>query len=216
MSRLASYIAPLLAAAAAVATPVALAQSGVYTLRSGTVTLALWPRTYRALTSTTRGAYPDTRSLVSIPPGASGGPASSGGTFTFPVAGGQVDPSVLTGSARSRGGIEFNTVSHNTTAGQDSLIQFKLTGFALDLSTAPAVLTATFIGKQTYHDLPIASLAMSGIRHYARSGTLTISGLELKLLANGAQLFNQQAYNDQAHRFRVGQLVGTVSLTGSR
>jgi hypothetical protein len=32
----------------------------------------------------------------------------------------------------------------------------------------------------------------------------------------GVELFNQQAFNNEHRRFRIGQTVGTVALTGGR
>jgi hypothetical protein len=185
--------------------------TGVVQLSSGTVTVSLSHATYKKLTRSTAGAYPDTRSLTAIAPGAS----TADGVFTFPISRGRVDPIGLTGTAASTGGIKFDSVSQNPALNQTSTVQFQLTGFALQLSSSPAELTATFGGKATYRNIPIASLVTTNVRHRVHGRQMTISGLDLVLLAAGAQLFNQQAFNNQHHRFKTGQSIGTLSLTAS-
>jgi len=188
------------------------AATGPVTLQSGTVTLALSAGVYDKLTRSTRGAYPDTRSLTAINPGTN----TAAGLFAFPLSHGEVDPIALTGTAASHGGIRFDSVSQNPAAGQSSTVQFELTGFALELSSSPAALTATFRGTTTYHDIPIASLIETSVHSRTQGRNVTLTGFGLKLLASGAQLFNQQAYNNQSHRFKVGQSVGTVTLAAVR
>lgn len=187
------------------------AGSGPVTLQSGVLTVTLNARTNQVLTRTTRGTTPKTRTLNVIKPASSSLP----GTFAFPLTRGSVDPTLLTGFARSRGGIDFASVTHNATIGQNSVVQFRLTGFAIQLSSTPAQLTATFAGQQTYHNLPIATLGTGQVQAARHGGTVTISGFAVKLLAAGAQLFNQQAFANQQHRFHVGETVGSVTLMGS-
>jgi len=181
-------------------------------LHQGRLTLTFARRTYALLTNSTHGALPDTRTLTPITPGAGG----ATGVFRFPLRRGHVDPVGLTGAASSSGGIRFDSISHDPTLGQSSTVQFSLTSFALDLSTTPAELTATFLGKSTYHDIPIASLDTTGAQHQVHRGSIAITGMRLKLLAAGVELFNQQAFNNEHRRFRIGQTVGTVALTGGR
>lgn len=188
-------------------------QTTTVRLRSGTMTVSLFARTYATLTEPTTGSDPDTRSLSPIGPAAA---TRASGGFRFPLSGGLVDLTGVAGSATSRGGIEFSSVSQNPTIGQSSAVQFQLTGFALRLSSSPAELTATFTGMETYRNLPVMSLVTTGAHASHRGATVTISGIGLELLAAGAQLFNQQAYNDELRRFRVGQRVGTATLTGIR
>jgi hypothetical protein len=190
----------------------ATADSGPVTLQSGVLTVTLNARTYQLLTSRTRGAVIRTRTLDPIKPANTSLPEA----FAFPLTRGRVDPTLLSGSARSRGGIDFSSLARNQKLGQSSLVQFRLTSFALDLSSTPAELTATFVGQQTYHDLPIATLGTSQAQTATHGRTVTMSGFVVKLLAAGAQLFNQQAFANQKHRFHVGEAVGSLMLTGFR
>jgi hypothetical protein len=206
---LCGLLAVIALAAGLAAAPVLAATSGPLHLRSGTVTVSLSPGVYAKLTRSTAGSYPDTRTLTPIHPAASSTP----GVFAFPLSHGRVDPIGLTGTAASSGGIRFDSVSQNPSAGQSSTVQFTLTGFALDLSSTPAELTVTFRGTSTYHDIPIASLVTTSVDSRSSGRTVALSGFGLKLLASGAQLFNQQAYNNQSHRFKVGQSIGTATLT---
>lgn len=185
--------------------------SGSVTLQSGVLTVMLNARTNQVLTRTTRGSTPKTRTLNLIKPASS----SVAGTFAFPLTRGTIDPTLLTGSARSAGGVDFVSVTHNASIGQDSVVQFKLTGFAIQLSSTPAQLTATFAGQQTYHNLPIATLETGQVQAARHGRTVTLSGFVVKLLAAGAQLFNQQAFANQQHRFHAGETVGSVTLMGS-
>jgi hypothetical protein len=206
---LAGLLGALALAAGLAAAPVLAATSGPVRLRSGTVTVSISPGVYAKLTRSTAGSYPDTRTLTPIHPAATALP----GVFAFPLSHGQVDPVGLTGTVATSGGIRFDSVSENPSAGQSSTVQFTLTRFALDLSSTPAELTATFRGTSTYHDIPIASLVTTSVASRTPGHTVSLTGFGLKLLASGAQLFNQQAYNNQSHRFRVGQSIGTATLT---
>jgi len=199
-----AWPAPAFERGATVATP-------TLALRQGRLTLTLARRTYALLTKSTHGAVPDTRTLTPITPGADG----ATGVFLFPLRRGHVDPVGLTGAASSGGGIRFDSVSQDPKLGQSSTVQFSLTSFALDLSSTPAELTATFVGTSTYHDIPIASLDATSAQHQVRHGIIAITGMRVKLLAAGAEVFNQQAYNNERRRFKIGQTVGTVALTAA-
>ncbi len=183
---------------------------GPLPLRSGQLTIKLAARVYATLTSPTGGAYPDHRAVTPIGPATARRP----GTFGFPLARGRLGAGTLAAVATFTGGIRFSSVRENPALGQNSTARFELNGFALVLSGATSALTATFLGKTTYRQLPVASVVLTHARRRVAGDRTTLTGLRLKLLSAGAQLFNQQAFNDETRGFRVGETIGTATLTG--
>jgi hypothetical protein len=127
--------------------------------------------------------------------------------FTFPISHGRVNAAAITGSASSRGGIRFTNVDYDV----GRTFQFQLQGLTVRLSRSPADLLVTFVGSVRYHDVSIATLSAAHARHSARHGSVSISGLTLKLTSAGAEAFNLQAGG-----FRVGETVGSLGLSGHR
>jgi hypothetical protein len=181
-------------------------------LRSGALTIRFSKRVYALLTSPADGAYPEHRSLTAL--GRATAPRP--GSFRFPLVRGSLTGSPLDGSATATGGIRFSSVSENPAAGRTSVVQFKLNHFALLLSGGVPVLTATFTGQTTYGHLPVASVVLTHAHLRLAGRRVTLTGLRLKLLSAGAQLFNQQAFNNETRGFRVGEPIGTATLTGAR
>lgn len=183
---------------------------GQLPLRSGRLTIELAARVYATLISPTGGAFPDHRSMTPIGPATARRP----GSFGFPLAHGRLAAGTLGGSATTKGGISFSSVSENPALGQNSTVQFQLRSFSLLLSGGTPELTATFLGKTTYRQLPIASVVLAHAHRHLSGDRITLTGLRLKLLSAGAQLFNQQAFNDETRGFSVGETIGTATLTG--
>jgi hypothetical protein len=171
-------------------------------LLSGSVRLGFTARAFAALTASSSGQYADTRSVTAVAPSAGRG----GGAFALPITRGRVNAAALTGSARTGGGLDFAQDNQNPQYTSHS--QFSLVSFVLDLSSTPAELTATFIGSQTNRGTVIAMLSTRGVRHAVHGTAVTISGLTMKLTGTGAQVLNLQASG-----FRIGETIGTVSLS---
>jgi hypothetical protein len=183
---------------------VAAARSKPVSLHAGTVTLTFTARTFAALTKSTTGPFADTRTVSTVAPGV----AASSGVFKFPLASGKVNVQKLTGQVASKGGLNFQSTSTLPVLGS-STSQFELTSFALHFGSGP-LLSGTFVGSSATPNAPLATLSTSHAKHAKHGRAVTISGLVLKLTSSGAQVFN-----GQDNVFKVGQEVGTASVSAT-
>lgn len=174
-------------------------------LRAGSVTVKFNAGTFGALTKSTSGSFASTRTVSPVAPGASAAP----GVFAFPLASAKVNVKKLTGQATSKGGLDFTHVSTLPLLGT-STTQFVLKSFALHLGGSGPVLSCTFVGASTTPNVPFATLVTTRAKHSKHGRTVMISGLSLKLTQSGVQLLNGQSSG-----FKVGQVIGTASVTGT-
>ena len=172
-------------------------------LHSGTLTLKFTHAAFAALTKSTSGSFANTRTLTPVAPGASASP----GVFTFPLASGKVNLTKLTGKVASKGAINFVHVSTLPLLGT-STTQFVLKSFALHLGGSGPVLSATFVGGSTTPNAPFATLVTTHAKHSKHGRVVSISGISLKLTSTGVQVFDEQNGG-----FKVGQVIGTASVS---
>jgi hypothetical protein len=179
------------------------AASKSVSLHSGTLTLKFTAAAFAALTKSTTGSFANTRTVTAVAPGAVAAPD----TFKFPLSSGKVNVQKLTGKVASKGGIDFVHTSTLPIFGS-STTQFDLTTFALHFGGALPVLSATFVGSSTSPGAPLATLSTSHVKHSKHGRAVTISGVSLKLTSAGVQVLNGQ---DSV--FKVGQVIGTASVS---
>jgi Htaa len=173
-------------------------------LHSRTLAIKFTASAFAALTKSTTGAFADNRTVTPVAPA-----TASSRLFKFSLGGGKVNVHKLTGKVSSKGGINFQSVSTLPIIGP-STTQFELTSFALHFGGPSAVLVATFVGSSTTPSAQLATLSTSHAKHSAHGHKVSISGVTLKLTSDGAQVFNSQN-----HAFKVGETIGTASVTAT-
>lgn len=172
-------------------------------LHTGTVTLKFTAKAFAALTKSTTGASVDTRTVTPLAPGTAALPDA----FKFPLASGRVNVRKLTGRVASRGGLDFVHTAPALNGGTQTT-QFELTSLALHFGGALPLLSATFVGSSTSPGAALATLSTSHAKHSKRGRAVTISGVSLKLTSAGVQVLNSQD-----NVFKLGQVIGTASVS---
>jgi hypothetical protein len=172
-------------------------------LRSGTVTLRFTGKAFAALTRSTTGSVVQTRTVTPLAPAV----PTSTGVFKFPLTRGKLNVQTLTGQAASMGGLSFANTSTSPVLGTTTR-SFALRSFALHFGGALPVLAATFVGASTSPNVPLAALGTRHVKHAKHGRMVTISGVSLKLTSTGVQ-----ALDGQNSVFKVGQTIGTISVS---
>ena len=134
-------------------------------IRGGNTTLTVAPGTLKVLT--------DNGVKVTTIPNAVG----AGGTFLFPIVGGEVDPSTLAGTIVHSGGLQF-------AAGGKKL---RVQDFIID--TGGSVLTARVSGTDTR--IPLLDLDLGKARIVKGGALISISDVKASLTGEAAAALNE-------------------------
>ncbi len=196
----------LVAMLCGLAAPAVAAASGrSRVLRAGSVTLRFSGSAFAALTKSTTGPIAQTRTVTPLAPAV----PTATGVFRFPLTRGRLNVQKLTGRAASAGGLSFDNTSTSPGLGTTTR-SFALTSFSLHFGGALPVLSATFVGASTSPNVPLAALGTRHAKHAKHGHRVTVSGVSLKLTSTGVQ-----ALGGQNSVFKVGQTIGTISVSAT-